>query len=285
MDGQRKRLGGLSPLQVVPDGADPAQGERHPKIMMTVRDVVIRPDGSKMELSGPTRDKPVACPSCHRPVSMTREFAGPGALPIRDGVLPFIRKSPVTWGGEYAPPQERGYSTSPAVPARRRILGDGPCGNCRYWRAEISAGRLVLPQGAAGPEEVHEVFFHVCQTFTNWRPGAHRLAKGWRPSNEGRRPDSAEERMLDDEPEEEEEGDESDGSESASAMAGKEDEDVVQRRQYVLYKFTAARGSMTASATSQVSCHNALRQGVPLPAGWGAGAVSQGVSQGYQREQ
>ena len=127
-------------------------------------DVVIRPDGSKIELKGPQRSRPVGCSGCHKPVFTSSEFSGPGALPWRSGVIPFMRRSPVSWGGEYAPPQERGYSTSPAVPLRRLLQGGGPCSNCLYWMQEIEEGRWVPPPGAASPEECYEVFFHVCQT-------------------------------------------------------------------------------------------------------------------------
>ena len=139
MVGQKKRLEAMAPLQLIQDGADPARGVTHPKVYMEVRDEVTRADGSVMKLRGPCLEKPVACPSCFRPVTVTREYAGPGALPIRGGVYPFMRKGPVAWGGGICPPppRERRYSTAPGVPARRRILGDPPCENCRFWREEI----------------------------------------------------------------------------------------------------------------------------------------------------
>ena len=37
-------------------------------------------------------------------MTTTAEFGGPGPLPFRGGVIAFSRRSPVAWGGEYAPP-------------------------------------------------------------------------------------------------------------------------------------------------------------------------------------
>ena len=163
----------MPPLLQMDSGTDPGEGVTRAKLWCPIQDSVIRPDGSRCELEMGRSDRPTGCPGCGREVTTTSEFGGPGPLPPRDGVVVFSRRSPVSWGGEYAPPHEHGYSTSPSVPARRRLKGEGPCSNCRFWEQEVASGRWQPPADAASAPEVHEIFFHVSSTFTGWAAGRH----------------------------------------------------------------------------------------------------------------